>query len=489
MVHDQLIVMINCYFAVENTFEGMCPEISIKSKRQEINISVQVVKQLRFLTSLNVSDCRITDKGADMMAASLLKTVSLERLDISNTTLDVAKTEKISNALKSVSSLKWFKINDNDIGDEAADSIAAVISNNSLLERVSLSHINLSSTGMHKIAVALSINKNIKKLDMSNNFITADSIKYLGATLSECPKLQELIMSQNLLDLTGVLQVARYFRYHCTLETLDLSCNAISFPSACEFIVDIMLSVNQKLDNLNVCSRNIRPRYVDDYLSSPSSEKSPDQFSFQNLYLSQHSSLNTVGIQTKFIKVTEPCPISWEDVISYYVDHVGGAFYNQYHDFAIVIPPGAVSQGECVEIQATASHFGPYKIPNRLHPISSFFWISANYTFKIPVYVIINHYAKIRNLEDIDHLYVLQTCACDSTVAGGKLVMNIVSEGVYFDYEIGYCVLATDHFCSFSTASDASVPQYLLASYCAYDKIAEVCFCPSNCECKKVNQM
>jgi len=39
-----------------------------------------------------------------------------------------------------------------------------------------------------------------------------------------------------------------------------------------------------------------------------------------------------------------------ENIHSYYVDHNGGTFYNTAHNFVIIVPPGAVLQGECVQI-------------------------------------------------------------------------------------------------------------------------------------------
>ena len=256
--------------------------------------------------------------------------------------------------------------------------------------------------------------------------------------------------------------------------------------------MDVVLSVNQTLVNLNVCGRNIRPRYIADYLSPPTSDDNSSKLSLQNLYLFQHNLLKTTYIQTNFIKVSETCPISNKDVISYYVDYLGGFFYNQYHNCAIVIPPGAVSQGDCVEIQATANWFGPYIIPEGFYPISSFLWISANYRFKVPVYLIMNHYAKIRSLDDVNYLHVLQVHSHDCSVTE-NLLMSTISYGVYFDNEIRYCVLATNHFCSYCQAKGVKdIPEYLLACYCNYydsvsqSWIAEVCFCPSNTDCTKV---
>ena len=82
------------------------------------------------------------------------------------------------------------------------------------------------------------------------------------------------------------------------------------------------------LVNLNVCGRNIRPRYIKDYLSAPSTENNSATFTLQNLYSLQCSSSD---IQPNFIKVVESCPVSSEDIISYYADHLGGVFYNKHH--------------------------------------------------------------------------------------------------------------------------------------------------------------
>ena len=461
--------------------------MSCSSDKCQNHITELIVKQFRLLTTLNVSGCDINDQGASMIAAVLLETVLLKELDLSNTMLDSTNATTINNVLKNSSSLKIFNMKNNNIGDRAANSIKAVICSNPLLEKINLSYNKLSSTGVLDIVNKLSVTKNIKVINFSNNSITSDNITDLASALSKCCTLQELNLSYNLLNLTDVLIIAQCFRHHPTLESLELSGNMISFPSACEFIVDIILSVNLSLINLNVCGRNIRPRYVDEYMSPPRSEIESPRFTLHSLYSVKHSTLATHDTQTNFIKVTEACPISSRDVISYYVDHLGGVFYNKYHNFAIVIPPGAVSQGDCVEIQATANYFGPYIIPDGFYPISSCFWVSADYDFKAPVYFIMNHYAKIRSLEDVSNLHVLQTSAHDSNV------MSNISDGVYFDNEIGYCVLATNHFCSYCQAkTDRNIPEYLLACYCAYNEsssglyIAEVSFCPSNTDCKKV---
>ena len=422
-----------------------------------------------------------------MIAAILLETVSLVNLDLSNTTLNAYKVTKISDALKNISTIRHLKINNNDIDDGATDSIAIVINSNSLIEKINLSHNQLSYTGVLNITNALS--KNINTFDISHNVIKSDDMVNLATALSKCPVLQKLNISHNMLNLSNVLTIAQHCRHHPTLQALDMT-NNISFPYACEFIVDVILSVNKALIYLDVCGRNIRPRYTKDYLSSFTYENDSTNRALQTLYSLQYSPSD---IQTNIIKVTETCPISNDDIISYYVDHLGGVFCNKNHNFAIVIPPGGVSQGHCVEIQATANYFSPYAIPDGFFPISSYFWISANYVFNIPVYVVMTHYADVRDLENVAGLHVLQSSGYDFDPTSNNKMMRPLTDNVYFDIEIGKCVLATYHFCSYCQAkSNRDIGEHLLACYCTYDDsssgshIAEVCFCPSSCECVKV---
>ena len=442
---------------------------------------------MRSLTTLNVSGYNITDQGADIITAVVLETVSLVNLDLSNAALNAYNATKVNNAVKKISTLKVLKVNNNDIDDGAADSIRAVISSNHSIEKIDLSHNQLSYTGVLNIANSLS--ENIDTFDISHNFIKSDNMVDLATALSNCAVLQKLDISHNMLSISNVLTIAQYFRHHPTLQTLDMT-NHISFPSTCEFIVDVVLSVNQTLVYLDVCGLNIRPRCIEDYLSFPSCESDSPMHTIQSLYSLQYISLD---IQNDVIEVTETCPISYEDIVSYYVDHVGGVFYNQNHNFAIVIPPGAVSHGHCVEIQATANCFGPYAIPDGFYPISSYFWISADYLFNVPVYFVMTHYAKVRSLADVTSLHVLQSPGYDCEATNDNKMMSPLTDGVYFDIEIGLCVLATNHFCSYCQAkSNQDIPDHLLACYYTYDEsssgphIAEVCFCPSNSECKKV---
>ena len=468
----------------------------------------KIVTTLKNTLALKISITKINEGTADSLTAIICGKSFTEIIEQCCKNLPYAVVLKMANALsknikvlninnfvtsdnvvnfavsKSVSSIKVFKINNNGIDDGAADIITAAFSNSPLTGSINLSHNKFSYT-----ANVISKFNTIRRVSISNSFIASDILVDLATTLSKCPVLQELNLSQNFLTLADILTIAQEFRNHPTLQALDLSGNNISFSSAAEFIVDVILSVNQPLVNLNVCGKNIRPRCTDDFCH-PSGDINSIIFPLSNLCSLQ---LSSVDIQTKFIKAVEACPICSDDILSYYVDHLGGVFYNKDHNFALVVPPGAVLQGDCVEIQTTANHFGPYVIPDGFYPISSYFWVSANYEFKAAVYLIMSHYAKIRSLEDISNLYVLQASAHDSNTMSESLTMCTISDGAYFDNMTEYCVLATKHFCSYCQAKGVKhIAEYFKVNYCTYDEpssgsfIAEVCFCPASSECIKV---
>ena len=470
--------------------ESVCTEVSSKK--------IEAEKQLALITKLDMS---VINQGADMITKVLLTTYSLKELNIANAKLKTTIAIKLLTTLE-IFSLKVLRLNNNDIDDEAADCIAALISHNCLIEELNISCNKFSANGLIPIIQALSIAKNVKLLNISSNFkdcCSTDEVKLLSTTLAECSTLRELNVSNNLLTFSNVLKIAEALRNHPNLETFNISNNITSYFLECEFLMDIILSTNHLLTNINVCGRNIRPRFNDECLFfPPNCTENSDRFILQNLYFTQYAlvnmhaqTANSAGKSIGFNDSEEKYPIYREKIVSYCVDHNGGTFYNEDHDFAVVIPPGAVSQGDRVQVQATANRFSHYKLPDGYHPISSYFWLSACYTFKIPVYLIMSHYAKIRYLEDIDSLCVLHACDHDMT-SEEELVMKKVPSGVYYDYEIGYCAFTTDHFCSICLANENEfIPKQFLAFLYTKDTdkdySAEVCFCPAICDCKEVN--
>jgi len=491
-------------FTFMHLAKSVFSEVTLANKKQTVDIAVVVIKSLSMLKTLNLSHLNVTDQGSDMIATIIFKAVSLVTFDISHTRLNATKVININKALQNISSLQFLKMSKNFINDKAMDSIAAVIGNNHGMKYLDISGNKLSTNSLTQIVDALSIHNSIRVLDISNNDILFDQTKDLKATFATCSSLQELNLSQNSLMFTGVLTIAQALRNHPNLQVLLLNNNSISFLSACEFLVDVILSTNQSLVNLNVCGRNIRPRFIVNHLIPASIQEKHTGFVLQNLYLSYYLLLSCIlssldnnkktaeFTPDDFIKVTEKCPFDNDYITSYFVDHNGGVFFNKEHNFSIVIPPVAVSQGDCIQIQATASRFGPYELPDGCFPISSYFWISATYTFNIPVYLILSHHANLRNVSDCSRLFALEACSRHTCVSEREMLnMNKVYDGVFFDKKNGYCIVSTNHFCSYCLGKDdTTIPDEFYASFYTYSfqgvLKAEICMCHVNKECIEV---
>lgn len=477
--------------------------MALTSKKEEVSSFPLLVKKISLLKVLSFSKCLITDRGADMVVAIIPTAVSLQEIDVSHTKLTTQNAIKIAEASKKISSLKILQMHENTIGEEAAESIAAATDRNNLIEKLNLSFNMFCSIGLTKILNALSIKSHVRILDISGNNLSG--IDVMATSFTKCHTLQVLNVSHCCLMFAEIVRIAESLRGHWNLEILNMECNITSFFSECEVLVDIILSTSQSLMELNVCGRNIRPRFTTEQLIPVCIHAQFRDFNFQiqSLYLSHYLPLSCIlvnkctefsSVHSEAIKTTESCPIiNSNDIVSYFVDYDGCTLYNDSHNFVIVVPPGAVLQGECVEIQATASLFGPYQLPHGYIPISSFFWVSANYTFKKPVYLIFSHHANFTSIDDIYNCCALEACAHDLCVTSdGKLMMNKVLGGTFFDCKIGFCIISTNHFCSYCLAKSDKVvlPDKFYASF--YTHVdrgilkAEICMCHVNKDCIEV---
>ena len=365
---------------------------------------------------------------------------------------------------------------------------------------VSSCHIGISGTNL--IVKSLPSMFSLEEFNISKNVLTDNCVKNLLPALANCLTLRKLNISHNLLTLTGAVNIAHTLRNCSNFQVLDIDNNLTTFLSETEFLVDIILSTNQSLLYLNVCGRNIRPRFVDSYFSPPPNcETYTNRFVLQSLYVSRYMLLNHTSIRmdpVMYMTEEEKCPLYHKKSVAlFHVDCTGGTFYNQNHDFAIVIPPGAVSQGDCVQIRATADRFGPFLLQGGHYPVSSFYWINARYSFKIPVYLILSHFASAPSSEDTDTFCVAEACDNDAGYSKENVVMKNISGGTYIDFDIGYCVIATNHFCSFCLLSNRmETDRKFIALYYTYDitsphkaHVAEVCFCPLNSDCIEIRNI
>ena len=328
--------------------------------------------------------------------------------------------------------------------------------------------------------------------------------------------LAKLDLSESQSSLTEMIKIAQLFRDNTENQKLNI-CNdiGIKFYPEAEFIVDVILSVNSTLSELVVNGTNIRPRFSN--YSKILASNTVMNFSLQYFYIADrfplYLSLSDVfkdnfvtecsDKNKKIIVVEEECPFNHTAIFTHYVDCEGDVYYYKDHDFALFIPPGAILQNDYVEIKVSSSFYGQFYMPQSHNRISSYVWVGANYNFKVPVYLVINHFVDVKSVKDIKALTAFEACKFYSSRDNDERVMMHEILTNYFDTDLRYCVISTDHFCTYCLAEPSSLSssqeynnhRVFLANYYGYKEeepnnsityIAEICCLYFNNNCLKV---
>lgn len=324
-----------------------------------------------------------------------------------------------------------------------------------------------------------------------------------------------LDLSENQINLTETIQNVQLLRESTALQKLHICNNTEKFCTEVEFIIDVVLSVNSKLSELVINGIHMRPRFSN--YSKIISDDSCENFSLQHFYLADKfplylsdSYLFTENFVTcldddkKCEEVKEECCFDHAAVFTHYVDHRGGVYYYKDHDVALFIPPGAVLQNDCVEIKVSSSFCGKFQMPQNYTRISSFVWIGAtNYVFKVPVYLIMNHFVDIKSIRNIRTLSAFEACELHSSRNDDGILMMQEVTTSFFDSDLKYCIISTNHFCTYclgesqrSPTQDCDSCKTFLATYYSYNDvefnkrityIAEICVLYFNINCLKVH--
>ena len=84
------------------------------------------------------------------------------------------------------------------------------------------------------------------------------------------------------------------------------------------------------------------------------------------------------------------------------------SYDDEYNDFHLEIPEGAIPEGERITIDIGVALYGPYQYPKGLRPVSPVFWVcvrdQTNFRFSKLVTVTIPHCLNLENTEDVESL-------------------------------------------------------------------------------------
>ena len=196
----------------------------------------------------------------------------------------------------------------------------------------------------------------------------------------------------------------------------------------------------------------------------------------------------------------EKCPLLNYNIYLKNINHNGGTLFIEDHKIQIQIPENAIANGDIVQIQAAASYFGSYEIPDDYEPISAYLWMTAEYKFKEQVKIVIPHHGAVYSEDDKTAITIMTASEEDGiTIKEGKIVFEMHQDNSY-DYEVegAVCVYKVRHFCSDCVVKNKmkNIPNRILALHFvpqSYEFInnsetqSEICFCYDTAYCKNVS--
>ncbi|KAG0316334.1 hypothetical protein BGZ97_007054 [Linnemannia gamsii] len=187
-------------------------------------VNPELLKRTRGIETLDVSDNDLR-QGADYVAQTLRRNMSLKYLILANNNLDPARLVVLADALKL------------NIGLEALD-----LSNNRIC--------GPAITGMNALTQKLVYNKTLTKLSLSNTGIQSEGAIALAEFLPETRSLVQLDLTGNdLVDIAGVMALSVSIRMNKSITCLDMNVP----PNDAEF-------ARLSRDILRACIRNMEAK-------------------------------------------------------------------------------------------------------------------------------------------------------------------------------------------------------------------------------------
>ncbi|KAG0272625.1 hypothetical protein BGZ95_011603 [Linnemannia exigua] len=187
-------------------------------------VNPELLKRTRGIESLDVSDNDLR-QGADYVAQTLRRNMSLKCLILANNNMDPARLVVLADALKL------------NIGLEALD-----LSNNRVCGPV--------ATGMNALTQKLVYNKTLTKLSLSNTGLQSEGAIALAEFLPETRTLVQLDLTGNdLVDIAGVMALSVSIRMNKSITCLDMNVP----PNDAEF-------ARLSRDILRACIRNMEAK-------------------------------------------------------------------------------------------------------------------------------------------------------------------------------------------------------------------------------------
>lgn len=175
------------------------------------------------LRELNLSACKLTEKGIKSLSQMLVVNKSLTILNISSNNFG-GSIAHISYSLTINTTLRELHLSGCKVTEHGIESLSQMLVQNKFLAILNISNNDLGD-GITHISHSLTINTTLQELHASLCKLTEKGIKSLSQMTIVNRSLKVLCLSGNSISDTGVTLLANALTLNSTLEELDLSSN------------------------------------------------------------------------------------------------------------------------------------------------------------------------------------------------------------------------------------------------------------------------
>lgn len=209
------------------------------------------------LSSLNLSENALGEKGVRAFGALLKSLSSLEELYLMNDGISKEAAQAVSELIPSTENLRVLHFHNNMSGDEGALAIAEVVKRSPLLENFRCSSTRVGSEGGIALSEALEHCTHMEKLDLRDNMFGTEAGVSLSKTLSSFKNLTELYLSYLNLEDEGAIAIVNALKESASpIEVLEMAGNDITVEAASA--IAACVAAKQDLKKLNLSENELK---------------------------------------------------------------------------------------------------------------------------------------------------------------------------------------------------------------------------------------
>ncbi|KAG2300110.1 hypothetical protein Bca4012_011719 [Brassica carinata] len=209
------------------------------------------------LSSLNLSDNALGEKGVRAFGTLLKSLSSLEELYLMNDGISEEAARAVSELIPSTEKLRVLHFHNNMTGDEGAVAISEVVKRSPLVVDFRCSSTRVGSGGGVALSEALEGCARMEKLDLRDNMFGPEGGVSLSKTLSSFSHLTEVYLSYLNLEDEGAKAIANALKESASpIEVLEMAGNDITVEAASA--IAACVAVKQELNKLNLSENELK---------------------------------------------------------------------------------------------------------------------------------------------------------------------------------------------------------------------------------------